>query len=923
MIYRKLSLMMNKFNPSVRALIVLAVLSLPLVAAAETDEVFFLDKVYPLIKEKCIVCHGDDPDKIKGKYDMRTYQGILKGGESGYPAIEKGKPDDSSFFYAVTWEDEDLQMPPKENDRLDKEQIAVLREWIERGAPWFDPHAKREIAWGDVTEDGMVVQTRGGLDDFWTYRRYAVDGLWAYQPLEKVEPPTAAMHPVDAFVQRRLGDAEIQAAPRAHKLNLIRRASFGLTGLPPSAAEVKDFLEDANPDAFEQLVDRLLASPHYGEKMAQHWLDVVRYADTSGFSNDFERPTAWRYRDYVVRSFNADKRYDTFVREQLAGDEMKGAGPEGFIATGFLRMGPWEHTSMSVAAETRQLFLDDVTHSVGVTFLGQQLRCCKCHDHKFDPLPTQDYYGFQALFSTVQFADRQLPFLENENTRQMETGKARLKRRINSANQRDKFLEGQVKKIVAREVKQAGPQGMTDEERKELYERAKKDQIAAVNKATGKQKAYFDREAKRYEPFAYSVYNGPARVVMSAKPIVDMPKPDKMIGAPEVVYILTGGSIETPAEKVRPQVLSVIEGFASKDSNLLKTSMPEAMSGRRTALAEWIVDPENPLPARVMVNRVWQHLFSGKALVGTPNDFGKMGKRPTHPELLDYLARWFMEDGWSVKRLQRFIMASETYQRAAAPVDSSVAQKDGTNQMLSYFPPRRLQAEELRDGLLAITNELNREMGGPGTFPEINWEVAFQPRLIMGSIAPAYQPSPKRTERHRRALYHFRYRSLADPLLEVFNRPGSEMACDARDETIIAPQAFALFNSAFVHDRSLALAAFAAKEGNILDKQLDVIYHRLFGRSPTKKEAAVFTKHYAEVLEHHRSFTPKEDALPLIVERESIEELTGEPFIMVEELDNLRNYERDLKPWNVDAEVRALAEICLVLFNSNEFSFLY
>lgn len=901
----------------------LALTMLSTQSQAASDEVLFLDKVYPLLKEKCLACHGDSPDKIKGEYDMRTYEGMLAGGKSGEAAIVKGKPDLSPFFISLTWDDEDLQMPPKENDRLDKAQMEIIREWIERGAPWSDPSVKRTVAWGDVSEDGMVVKTSGGLDDSWTYRRYEVDGLWAYQPIKKVMPPNDDAHPVDSFIDTQLEETGIKVAPPADKLNLLRRATFALTGLPPTPVEVDAFLDDDSPDAFAKLVDRLQASPHYGEKMAQHWLDVTRYADTSGFSNDFERPTAWRYRDYVVRSFNADKPYDQFVREQLAGDELTEAGPEGLIATGFLRMGPWEHTSMSVAAETRQQFLDDVTHSVGVAFLGQQMRCFACHDHKFDPLPTQDYYSFQSLFATVQFADRPLPFLKNENTRSMATGKERLKRRIENASNRDKYLDQQVEKIVARKKKESGPKGMDEETLKQVYELAKKDQETAVAKATRKQKMYYEREAMRYEPYGYTVYNGPSRVTNSNKPIMTMPPLKKLKGEPEAIHILTGGSIESPAEKVSPSILSVVSGFASAKSPFARTQIPEGMSGRRTALAEWITDRENPLTARVMVNRVWQHLFSGRALVGTPNDFGKMGKRPTHPELLDYLSIWFMDNGWSVKKLQCFIMASEAYQRSASPVDSDITQKDRPNQWLSYFPPRRLQAEELRDGMLAITGELNDEMGGPGTFPQINWEVAFQPRLVMGTIAPAYQPSPKRSERHRRSLYHFRFRSLADPMLEVFNRPGSEMACDVRDETIIAPQAFALFNSEFVHDRALALAALAQEKKATFRQRLELIHQRLFGRSPSDEQAVLFEEHYKRVLKHHLTSTPIEEALPLTVERESIEELTGEPFTMVEELDNLKDYERDLKPWDAEPEVRALAEVCLVLLNSNEFSFLY
>jgi mono/diheme cytochrome c family protein len=551
-------------------------------AAAPPDDVFFVDKVWPILKEKCMGCHGDRPEKIKGDYDMRTYAGMLEGGESEMAAIIKGQPEKSPFYVALTWEDEDLQMPPKENDRLTKEQMAVIHEWIKRGAPYSDPNVKREIAWGDVTEDGMVVETAGGLDDSWTYRRYAVDGIWAYQPIKRFLPPQADVHPIDAFVSRKLKEKGLKPAEKADKRNLLRRATFALTGLPPTPAEVADFDNDKSPDAFAKVTDRLLASNHYGEKMAQHWLDVVRYADTSGFSNDFERPTAWRYRDYVVRSFNADKPYNQFAREQLAGDELPEVGEEGKIAAGFLRMGPWEHTGMSVAAETRQLFLDDVTHSVGVTFLGQQLRCAKCHDHKFDPIPQADYYRFQALFATVQFADLNLGFLKNENTSQMAGGKARMKKRLANADNRDKYVQQEVDKLVAQELARRGGK-MSEADRKAVYDKAMKDQKTAVGKATRKQKAYYQRESMRYEPYAYTVYNGPNRTIKSQVPIMAMPKPGQMKGGPEQIHVLAGGSLESPTERVDAGVISVVNGFAQPKAKLPNLKIPQTMSGRRSA----------------------------------------------------------------------------------------------------------------------------------------------------------------------------------------------------------------------------------------------------------------------------------------------------------------------------------------------------
>ncbi|MCF6314000.1 MAG: DUF1549 domain-containing protein [Verrucomicrobiales bacterium] len=407
------------------------------IKASQAEKLFALS-VKPMLMEKCVGCHGEDRKKIKGGLDLLSLKATLKGGEESPQVLVPGDAKKSTLLAAVQWLDEDLEMPPKENDRLSKKQIEDLEKWINLGAPW--PTEQQVAAIYDAYAPGIKVKTSGGLGAEWTQRRYQADDLWAYQSIKDPKVPWHLLptqerknaNPIDAFIQAKLKQADLKPAPPADRRTLIRRATFDLLGLPPSPKEVEQFLHDPATDqqAFASLVDRLLASPHYGEQWGRHWLDVVRYADSAGFANDYERPNAWRYRDYVIRSFNQDKPYDQFVREQIAGDELEPVDSEKLIATGFLRMGPWEQTDMSVAKLTRQAFLDDVTNIVGQVFLGHTLRCAQCHDHKFDPIPTKDYYRMQAIFATTQFGDRHAAFLPKENLNGMKSDKHYLQQRI-------------------------------------------------------------------------------------------------------------------------------------------------------------------------------------------------------------------------------------------------------------------------------------------------------------------------------------------------------------------------------------------------------------------------------------------------------------------------------------------------------------
>lgn len=898
------------------------------------QEKFFLQKIRPLLEQKCLGCHGKTPDDIKGEYTMLTREALIKGGESGEAAIIVGKPEESPFWNAVTWNDDSIQMPPQERNRLNAEQIADLKQWISDGAVWSDRELPTNTLNPADSVSQIVMSTSGGQSPTWTARTYQPEDVWAYQPIQRPSVPWQALstkqaskrHPIDAFIEQKLKQKKLIPSQPAERKTLIRRATYDLTGLPPTLKEIDEFQKRPNnKEAWSNLIERLLKSPHYGEQMAQMWIDVVRYADTSGFANDYERPNAWRYRDYLVRSFNADKPYDRFITEQLAGDELDPQDPEMLIAVGFLRSGPWEHTGMSVAAVTRQLFLDDVTQSVGVTFLAHSFRCAKCHDHKFDPVPTRDYYRIQAVFAPVQFADRKVPYQSYENISGFKNMKVRTEKLIKETREAQNQFTQKSKKAISKWLKENGYKNLKDvpaDKRPPVRWFGLTELEKSLVKINNKRISYFERELKRYESYAFSVYNGPPNNYRSTQAVNLLPDFKKQQGEAQQIFILAGGAITAPTQKVTPGVLSAVAGSNNSQEPTAWNTIPQSSEGRRLAFARWVASSNNTLTARVIVNRIWQTHF-GTGLVATPNNFGQKGEKPSHPELLDWLATWFMDHGWSIKKLHHLIMTSNAYQQSSHPIDQEMVKtQDPNNRLLSHFPTRRMTAEQIRDSLLSITGEMNSEMGGPGVFPEINWEVALQPRHIMGSVAPAYQPMPLPKQRNRRTLYVFRYRTLSDPMLEVFNRPGSESSCERRDETTVTPQAFALFNGQFTHDRAIALAKKINQETKSDTEAINQVFQQLVLRTPDPKESQLALKHVKEMKDYHQAHPPEKVDLPRNVKREMIEELTGESFAWTEKLDLTDNYVQDLKPWNVDAETRALAELCLVLMNSNEFIYL-
>lgn len=914
---------------------------------SEGEKLFALT-VLPALTAKCAACHGQNSDQIESGLDLSDRVGVLRGGDSGEAILVPGDHQKSWLYLSATWEHDALQMPPKENDRLDANALEALAQWIDAGAPW--PGAERVDEIRGQFSDGVTVATSGGLDSTWNERRYDPDSLWAYQPLRIVEPPIATSSsatPVDAFIDARLNGLGLKAAPRATRRALIRRLYFDLTGLPPTPEQVQDFVQDPRPEkiAWAELVDEVLASPLQGEQWARHWLDIVRYADSAGFANDYERPNTWRYRDYVVRSFNQDRSLKDFFVQQIAGDEIEPENPKALIATGMLRMGPWEQTAMSVDRVTRQQFLDDVTDVIGQTFLAHPLQCARCHDHKFDPIPTRDFYRIQAVFATTQFVDRDAPFLAEENQ--------------SLFRQQQQFLNGRIgrfqklqRELGAREIEAAkdwyAQRGLPYAPRDQKIKEGISDDKIAPRKVgfTPEEfgleriaRKYIERhrwELDRYRPIAFSVYSGPTPARKSVHARLRMPKTTRPVtqtgkGNPyfEKTAILTGGDPFSPSIPVSPGVFSVLTGIIHPANAKDAAAITPNPTGRRTEFARWLVDPNrNPLTPRVMANRIWQHHF-GKGLVPTPNNFGTTASKPSHPDLLEFLAGELVRSDWSAKHLHRLLLTSDAYCRAQTGVSIQMLdEKDPLGNSYAIFGSRRLSAEEIRDGVLQISGLLNFEMGGVPIYPDFNAEVAAQPRQIMGTYAPVYQASALPKDRNRRTLYAIRLRGLRDPMLEVFNRPTPDLSCEARDSSTVAPQALTLFNSPFSYNRALAMAkrllAETRSDPEIPSSQVNrfkVIrraYLLTYGREPSPEEFSMCVEHWKAMQSQHRGIQLVDTLPPAEVTRTFVDENTGGQFSYTETLDRNQNYVPEVQSSKEDALTRGLADVCLVLLSSNE-----
>ena len=919
----------------------------------DTEKQFTL-VVLPILQRRCFACHGNDPADLKGEFDVTSVHGILKGGESGLAGMVRGNSKQSLMVEAIRWDG--LEMPPKKNDRLSKDEIDAVERWIDQGAVWPDSQRQELIKTmsvdaGDIS--GKVIATSGGQSKAWDRRRYKEEEVWAFAPIVKPVVPKTTVElssEIDAFVDSKIADAELKPAALASPAVLVRRAYYDLLGLPPSIEQTAAFVKDYQVDpvgSWNQLIDELLASPHYGERWGQHWLDVVRYADTSGFSNDYERSNAWRYRDYVIRSFNEDLPYDQFIVQQIAGDELANEDgqatdesssfslAEGLVSTGFLRMGPWEHTAMTPEKVSRQIFLDDLTNAVGETFLSTPLRCCKCHDHKFDPIPTRDYYRMYAAFSTTQPAEMPSDFSNKESHAGFVEQKKHVETMLAHATEKMNLLyakrEGAAKAWF-RERGREADYAPFDKRRQATFTGEKPRRFVGLSiaeegelKVREQDVRIWTRRMERFQPLAQSVFNGGDYIQSSLKLRMPNNKFQRSKVKPITkARILDGGSVYAPSAEVTPGVLSAI-GLKSSASATSEDryGLTESADGRRLGLARWIADSNNSLAVRSIVNRVWS-LHFGKGIAGNPNNLGASGKTPTHPLLLDYLAAEFVANGSSIKWLNKKIMGSHVYQRASSHPDyGKIGNVDPNNELLTYFNPRRLTAEELRDTMLMLSDELNLAVGGLPIRPEINLEVALSPRMIQFSLAPGYQPDATPEQRNRRSVYIQRIRGLSDPLLEVFDKPNSSESCEMRDSASVTPQVFTLLNSDVVTKRSIAMAVRLQKEFGSVEMQIEKGYQRALAKVPSPAILKRLIAHYQDMVAYHLEHPPEQEVFPTEITRRVVEEFSGDPFEYQERLDIYENYSPDKQASDVTAETRALADVCLLFLNSNEFMFVY
>jgi hypothetical protein len=661
-----------------------------------------------------------------------------------------GNTESSVILERVAADDPDLRMPPK-GKPLEKDQVELIRRWIAEGAAW--------------------------------------QSHWAFQPPRPQMPPEVkgqywVRSPIDAFILRRLEYAGLSPAPPADKVALIRRAYHDLTGLPPTPAEVDEFVADSSPDAYEKLIDRLLASPHYGERWGRHWLDLVRYAETNSFERDGPKQNAWRYRDYVIRSFNDDKPYDQFIREQLAGDELPEVTTDTIIATGYYRLGLWDDEPADVK-QARFDELDDIVSTTSQVFLGLTVNCARCHDHKIDPIPQADYYKFLAYFHEVHpFGTRSDQLTWN----QTDIGEADVAAEHEAIEAERKLVVGEQRAIEERGIAKMSAE---DQRKTEGDERA-----AVLREKL--QEHLSEEDWRRYRELRSrlrELRNG------------DLPRRERALSvkcmpAPPETFILQRGNPHVPGEKVEPGVPEI---FASKNPPIPERSSEAKSSGRRLALANWIASPDNLLTARVMANRIWHYHF-GRGIVRSTNNFGQIGDRPTHPELLDWLAAELIRVGWRLKSLHRTIMLSNAYRMSSAGNADGLA-KDPTNDLFWRFDMRRMSAEELRDSIHFVTGQFNPKMYGPSMYPEISAEV-----LAGQSMPGAGWGKSSREEQARRSIYIHVKRSLITPILADFDFPETDVSCQARFATVQPAQALGMLNGKFLHDQSGAFAERLRRE---------------------------------------------------------------------------------------------------------------
>ena len=758
------------------------ILAAPLTCAAVGDDIeFFENRIRPLLVEHCYDCHSGKAKKAKGGLRLDSRQGWVKGGESG-PAIVPGHPDDSLLIRGVHYWDKDFTMPP--DGQLSPAQVADLVEWVKRGAP--DPRT-------EVPAMAVAAKPAYGID-LEKGRKH-----WAFQPvkassLPKVNDQSWPRTEVDFFTRAQMDKAGVAPVADADRRTLIRRVSFDLTGLPPTPEEVENFVSDASHEALAHVVDRLLASPQYGERWGRHWLDVVRYADTCGNASDYPVPQAYKYRNYVIKAFNADLPFDQFIREQIAGDLLPAASdPERFehiVATGYLAIS----RRFGGGKGPVNLTIDDAIDNMGRSFLGLSVGCARCHDHKFDPVPQADYYALYGIFSSTTFPHPGGEGMNRPANLVPVVAKTEIEAATKPWHEQIAVLEAEVKKLEAAKL---------DLDKKPDSPGNKEAAALATKKIT---------EAKaRLKQVTDTVPYELAYAVAEAK------------GANTRLQVR--GDPERLGDEVPRGFLQVLGG----------QKLPKDTAGSgRLELASWIADSANPLTARVMVNRLWQHHF-GRGLVSTPNDFGTRGQPPSHPELLDYLTQRFIESGWSIKAMHRLMLLSHTWQLSSLVTETASA-ADPNNALWWHAERRRLDAESIRDAMLFIGGDLDPTPGGAHPFPPVHTWGYTQHNQFFAVY-----------DNHQRSVYQMQQRLRKHPFLALFDGADTNSSTAVRDPSTTPLQSLFMMNDKFAHEQADRFASRLLRMEADDARRVDCAFRMLYARPAEPEEVRMATGYLAQI----------------------------------------------------------------------------
>jgi hypothetical protein len=876
--------------------IVVALLVAPLAVRAGDAEPTFEKDIRPILKARCFQCHGE-AGKREGGLDLRLRRLIVAGGESG-TAVVPGKTDESYLLQRVRVG----EMPPGEDaKKLSADEVAVIERWIAGGAATARPEPEAIPA-------GFIITPED--------RQH-----WSFQPIVRPGVPQAThaqrvRNAVDAFLVERLAEHGQSFAPDADKRTLLRRACFDLIGLPPSPEEVDAFLADDSPDAYERLIDRLLASPHYGERWGRHWLDVAGYADSDGYSpRDIVRDHAFRYRDYVIRSFNDDKPFDQFVREQLAGDEMvppphqnlSAEQIDKLSATGFLLMAP---SGISAGGDDPLLAYDDFTAEaikiVSSSFLGLSVGCARCHDHRYDPISQEDYYRLRAVFEPAFAALRQRPPRQRLISLFTDADREKVKQMEAQAKELDELQQELLKplfeeelarlpeevRIEAREAYETPPAQRTQHHRR-LLNRYRRLNVTAADLARRDPKA-----ADEFQKLADK-----AAALRAARPQEGFLQAlSEIPGNAPPTFLLGRGDPRQRKQAVTPADLSILRGDAPT-ATLPADDPALPTTGRRLAFAQHLTDGTHPLLARVLVNRVWMHHF-GSGLCGAKPDFGLSGEEPSHPELLDWLAREFMDSGWRLKRLHRLIMVSTAYRQSLAR-NKELEQVDPENRLWGRRKGRRLEAEILRDAILAVSGKLNPALFGPPVplMPDPAGEIVVgRENFNAGIPGPAI---PLLGEEFRRGVYVQVRRSRPLTFMQTFDAPAMEPNCEARTASTVAPQSLLLMNNRFVVQQSRFFAERIRREaGPDTGDQVARAWKLALARAPDQDELADAVSLLTGLADHFRAHPPAPEPMPNA-------STSGNA--------NNRRTPSPQRGPEMDPELAALAVLCQTLLSSNEF----